>query len=385
MDAICIMKLVLITIVLLVTLEIALFLPLVTVFGQIPYLTSSNRSFPLSSSENQNTLKASHHILSPLTETNAAATITDTRTTSGNTSILGSNTKVVIINFDDSYKSQYTYAKPILDKYGFKATFFEVCNWVGSGSGDNTKMTWQDIAELRNEGYDIEPHTMNHPDLKKLSSAELNFEIGQTKQCLLDHGINPATIFAYPYGEGSNSTAVVNTVSKYYDLARTDTTFPLTFLHCDIWKNSSSNQTDCRTYSDNGTLTFANRYSINGWSHRHIVGDYSANTRICKDSCYYYNNSQMLERFIANVNSQDNYNKYGIIRAIPIVIYHTFVTYPDVSYSQRPVDTTVNLFDAEMRYLHDNGFKVVTMANLTYDENSNYLYIDKKQDSRLPQ
>jgi peptidoglycan/xylan/chitin deacetylase (PgdA/CDA1 family) len=217
MDAICIMKLVLITIVLLVTLEIALFLPLVTVFGQIPYLTSSNRSFPLSSSENQNTLKASHHILSPLTETNAAATITDTRTTSGNTSILGSNTKVVIINFDDSYKSQYTYAKPILDKYGFKATFFEVCNWVGSGSGDNTKMTWQDIAELRNEGYDIEPHTMNHPDLKKLSSAELNFEIGQSKQCLLDHGINPATIFAYPYGEGSNSTAVVNTVSKYYD------------------------------------------------------------------------------------------------------------------------------------------------------------------------
>jgi len=93
----------------------------------------------------------------------------------------------------------------------------------------------------------------------------------------------------------------------------------------------------------------------------------------------------MLERFITNVNSQDNYNKYGIIRAIPTVIYHTFVTYPDVSYSERPVDTTVNLFDAEMRYLHDNGFEIVTMANLAYDENSNYLYIDKKQDSRLPQ
>ena len=108
-------------------------LPLVIVFGQIPYLTSSNRSFSLSSPENQNTLKASHHVLSPLTEINAA-TITDTRTTSGNSSILYGNTKVIIINFDDSYKSQYTYAKPILDKYGFKATFFEVCNWIGSGS-----------------------------------------------------------------------------------------------------------------------------------------------------------------------------------------------------------------------------------------------------------
>ena len=38
--------------------------------------------------------------------------------------------KVVIINFDDSHKSQYEYAKPILDKYGFKATFFEVCDCI---------------------------------------------------------------------------------------------------------------------------------------------------------------------------------------------------------------------------------------------------------------
>jgi len=65
----------------------------------------------------------------------------------------------------------------------------------------------------------------------------------------------------------------------------------------------------------------------------------------------------MLERFIANVNSQNNSNKNGIIRAIPIVAYHTIVTYPDLSYSKRPVDTIVNLFAEEMKYLHDNGFK----------------------------
>jgi hypothetical protein len=120
-------------------------------------------------------------------------------------------------------------------------------------------------------------------------------------------------------------------INEKSSLARTDTTFPLTFLHCDIWKNRSSNQTDCRTYSDNGTLTFANRYSINSWSHRHIVGAYSTNTRICKYTCHYYNNCQMLERFIADVNSQDNYNKYGIIRAIPVLryylLYHSFISY----------------------------------------------------------
>ncbi len=135
--------------------------------------------------------------------------------------------RVVIINFDDSYKSQYIHAKPILDKYGFKATFFAVCDWIGaSDTGENTKMTWQDIAELQKEGFDIESHTMTHPYLNELSGSELNFELGQSRQCLQDHGLN-VIIFAYPY--------------------------PLTFLRCDIWLGHLSNETDCRAF-----LTSAN-------------------------------------------------------------------------------------------------------------------------------
>jgi hypothetical protein len=83
----------------------------------------------------------------------------------------------------------------------------------------------------------------------------------------------------------------------------------------------------------------------------------------------------MFEKFVTAVNSQNKYNKDGIVMAIPIIIYHTIVTYPDLSDSNRPVDTTLNLFEAEMKYLHDNGFKVLTMADLGYDKNNNYLYI----------
>src|ERR671931_353404 len=94
-----------------------------------------------------------------------------------NSSTRGTTNKLIIINFDDGWKSQFIYAKPILDQYGFKASFFIVCNYVNSGL--LTRMNWQDIAELQKDGMDIESHTMNHKDLTKLSTQNLEFEIGQ--------------------------------------------------------------------------------------------------------------------------------------------------------------------------------------------------------------
>jgi hypothetical protein len=174
--------------------------------------------------------------------------------------ITSNDNKFVIINFDDSHQSDYTYAKPILDKYGFKATFFEVCNWVEAGYHDkDISITWQQIAALQQDGMDIEAHTMTHQDLNHRLQADLNYEIGQSKQCLENHGFNP-TIFAYPNGKGSDNPKVVNIVAKYYDLARTDSKSALTFLHCD---ENNDEQTDCRTHFSDGTLTPSNRYSNN--------------------------------------------------------------------------------------------------------------------------
>jgi peptidoglycan/xylan/chitin deacetylase (PgdA/CDA1 family) len=269
------------------------------------------------------------------------------------------NNKVVILNFDDAYESQYVNAKPILDKYGYKATYYVVCNYIGNSG----RLTWEDITALSNEGHDIGSHTMNHADLSKTSKKETEYEIGDSKQCLLDHGINNPS-FAYPFNGGSAEASVVDIVAKYYDIARTarGAPEPIMYLHCDGFKDQSS-QTDCRTYSGDGELTFANRYSIIGWSHDADRYKYS------------YDDSGMFDRFVEVVNSQSIYNTGGTINAIPIVTWHRI----DNSGEGDPGSyaTTIDLFEKEIKYLHDNGFKVLTMADLGYDENSNYLYLKR--------
>ena len=86
------------------------------------------------------------------------------------------------------------------------------------------------------------------------------------------------------------------------------------------------------------------------------------------DTRYLHNDTQ-IGRFVQLVDSQINFNKNGIIDAIPVIGYH------DIDNNKTITSTNVSLFDAEMKYLHDNGFKVLTMSDLRYEEKSNYLYI----------
>ena len=107
--------------------------------------------------------------------------------------------------------------------------------------------------------------------------------------------------------------------------------------------------------------SYANRYSISEDSHNSW------------DRSYLHNDSKIFQKFIQEVNSQAAYNnKTGFTNAIPIVAYHS------IDDSKGPSSTNIGLFALEMKYLHDNGFKVIPMSDLSYDENTNYMYIRTK-------
>jgi len=260
------------------------------------------------------------------------------------------NDKAVILTFGDGWKTQYTNAKPILDRYGFKGSFFITCTFVGLP----LRMSWQDIVSLYNDGNDIGSKTMTYKTLTKLSSSGLNYEVGQSKQCLRDHGVN-ITLFATPRGLGGDNATVINEIAKYYDFAINGFS-NLMYPKCDGWKRYSS-QTDCRTYFDNGTVTYANRYSVREWSHNSV------------DLAYMHNDTSIFKIFVQEVNSQNKYNNSGIINAIPIIAYHS------VQNSNLRDSTGIALFSQEMKYLHDNNFRVIRLSDLGYNQTTNYLYI----------
>ncbi|MGB0029494.1 MAG: polysaccharide deacetylase family protein [Nitrososphaeraceae archaeon] len=145
------------------------------------------------------------------------------------------------------------------------------------------RMSWNDILSLQQDGQEIESKGMTHRDINLLAPNDLEFEIGGSKQCLENHGINSPNIFAVVHGDAWANPAVINTISKYYGFA--DNGFAdLLFLYCDGYV--AHKQLDCRTYDDRRTLTYANRYSIREDSHNSW------------DQNYLHNDSVIFQKFI---------------------------------------------------------------------------------------
>ena len=69
--------------------------------------------------------------------------------------------KLVVLTFDDSVKSHFTVVRPILKRYKFGATFF-VTEGFDFPTNKTDYMTWEEIATLHRDGFEIGNHTRDH-------------------------------------------------------------------------------------------------------------------------------------------------------------------------------------------------------------------------------
>jgi peptidoglycan/xylan/chitin deacetylase (PgdA/CDA1 family) len=112
--------------------------------------------------------------------------------------------KTFVISFDDGHDDGYVYAFPILQKYGFVASYYLITGRTGTP----TNLTWDQAATLSKAGMEIATHTTNHDDVTSLQGADLVAQIGDSKAAietnLASRGVNvTVTTFCYPYGDYS--------------------------------------------------------------------------------------------------------------------------------------------------------------------------------------
>jgi peptidoglycan/xylan/chitin deacetylase (PgdA/CDA1 family) len=127
--------------------------------------------------------------------------------------------RVVAVTFDDAYLSELTLAKPLLDAVGYPATVYAPTAYLdtperplkwdgieqwhgGEHEHELLPMSWDQLGELAEAGWEIGSHTRTHPHLHEVSDdAELRAELVESKATVEERLGRECATLAYPYGD----------------------------------------------------------------------------------------------------------------------------------------------------------------------------------------
>ena len=121
----------------------------------------------------------------------------------------------VSISFDDGYVDNYDFALPLLERYAVPATIFVTAGFAqkdpevlarfrmlrGATTDEVRPLNWQQLREIRAAGIIIGSHTYSHPNLLKLSHAQVHDELRVAKAILEDEMAESMDLVAYPFGK----------------------------------------------------------------------------------------------------------------------------------------------------------------------------------------
>lgn len=106
--------------------------------------------------------------------------------------------KAIIVSFDDGFRSVYENAAPIMKKNGIRGNIYLPTRYIGI---DEHFMTWEMIKELsENNVCEMQAHTHNHVDIRRLNNLELTKEIQKSDELFQKElGVLPKAL-CMPFG-----------------------------------------------------------------------------------------------------------------------------------------------------------------------------------------
>jgi peptidoglycan/xylan/chitin deacetylase (PgdA/CDA1 family) len=126
--------------------------------------------------------------------------------------------KSVVVTFDDGYASNL-HAVPILEELDWPATIYPtLCSiesqepWDERGNG--VPLTWDQLEDLAESGWEVGSHTVRHRRLSQLSQSDLERELVDSRTALLKRFDRCDTI-AYPHGDADRRVAEAADAAGY--------------------------------------------------------------------------------------------------------------------------------------------------------------------------
>lgn len=104
--------------------------------------------------------------------------------------------KPFIITFDDGYQDTYDDALPLLEKYGFTATWYIISDRIG----ESGYLTWDEVNDMYRRVMTIGSHTLDHRDMTSLLTTDVVREVTVSKRVIEQHLQARIADFCYPYG-----------------------------------------------------------------------------------------------------------------------------------------------------------------------------------------
>lgn len=127
----------------------------------------------------------------------------------------------IVISFDDGTMGQQTHALPVLESLHWPGVLNLKLNALRSRY---TLPPWR-VRKLLAAGWELDSHTITHPDLTHVDDAQLWREVHQSRVELQQQFHVPADFFCYP--SGRYDARVVAAVRRAGYLGATTTTYGL--------------------------------------------------------------------------------------------------------------------------------------------------------------
>lgn len=125
--------------------------------------------------------------------------------------------KTLVVTFDDAHSSVWEHARRPMERLGIPGTVYAPTDYVGAGrpmawsgydqwldtehEAELACMSWSQLRELADGGWEIGSHTCSHPRLSRLETGEIASELEDSRRICEEQAGRPCRSIAYPYSD----------------------------------------------------------------------------------------------------------------------------------------------------------------------------------------